>query len=307
MDEPASSPGLPEASAGVGAIQTARPDLPDLPRIRAYYDETWLDYRFLWLSPDNLAVHFGYWDEHTRTHAASLVNMNRLLARRIGIRSGLHVLDAGCGVGGSSLWLARTHGATVVGITPVASQIEHARIFARRQQMQGRVRFAQEDYTRTSFPDGSFDVIWAIESVCHAPDKRLFLREARRLLKPGGRLGIVEYIRFTRPYAAEDEALLASWLSGWAIPDIATRDEWQQWTGEAGFAEVAVEDIAAGVEPSLRRLYTVTQRCWWGASLLRRMGIRSETQHGNMRGARDIYRAVKRGLWFEALLTATAE
>jgi cyclopropane fatty-acyl-phospholipid synthase-like methyltransferase len=285
------------------ATQTA---LPDLPRIRAYYDETWLDYRFLWLSPENLAVHFGYWDERTRSHDESLVNMNRLLARHIGIQPGQRVLDAGCGVGGSSLWLARNYGVSVVGITPVASQIARARAFARREQLQGRVRFAQEDYTRTNFPDGSFDAIWAIESVCHAPDKRLFLREARRLLKPGGRLGIVEYMRFTRPYAAADEALLASWLSGWAIPDIATRDEWQRWTGEEGFADVAIEDIAAGVEPSLRRLYRVTLLCWWGASLLRRMGVRSETQHGNMRGARDIYRAVKRGLWFEAVLTATA-
>ena len=201
--------------------------LPDLPRIRAYYDETWLDYRFLWLSPRNLAVHFGYWDEYTRSHAESLVNMNRLLASRIGIHEEERVLDAGCGVGGSSLWLAKTFAVSVMGITPVASQIARARYFARREGLSNRVRFAQEDYTRTSFPDASFDVIWAVESVCHAPDKRLFLREARRLLRPGGRLGIVEYMRFDRPYAEADEALLASWLSGWAIPDIATRDEWQ--------------------------------------------------------------------------------
>jgi hypothetical protein len=51
----------------------------------------------------------------------------------------------------------------------------------------------------------------------------------------------------------------------------------------------------------------MTQLCWWGASLLHRMGIRSDIQQGNMRGAREIYRAAKRGLWFEALLTATAQ
>lgn len=297
---PSQDAGTADGRAGAVAAQ------PDLPRIRAYYDETWLDYRFLWLNPANLAVHFGYWDDHTRTHAESLVNMNRLLASRIGVRPGQRVLDAGCGVGGSSLWLAKTCGATVVGITPVASQVARARAFAARQRLQGRVTFAQEDYTAVSFPDASFDVIWAVESVCHAPDKRLFLREARRLLKPGGRLGIVEYMRFGRPYAPADETLLRSWLSGWAIPDIATRDEWREWSSAAGFAEVAIENLAAGVEPSLRRLYVMTQLCWWGASLLHRMGVRSDTQHGNTRGAREIYRAVKRGLWFEGLLTATA-
>jgi len=280
---------------------------PDLPRIRAYYDETWLDYRFLWLSPrKNGAIHFGYWDERTRGHAASLLNMNRLLADRIGLRPGGRVLDAGCGVGGSSLWLARTLGVEVVGITPVASQVARARAFAGRAGLADRVTFEQQDYTATAFADASFDAVWAVESVCHAPDKRLFLKEARRVLRPGGRLGMVEYMRFRRPYGAGDEALLRSWLSGWAIPDIAARDEWRAWAGEAGFADAAIEDIAAGVEPSLRRLYRMTRAFWWGARLLRRLGLRSETQHGNMRGARDIYRARRRGLWFEALLTATA-
>ena len=49
--------------------------------------------------------------------------MNRVLADRAGIRPGQRVLDAGCGVGGSSLWLAEQRGAAVVGITPVASQV----------------------------------------------------------------------------------------------------------------------------------------------------------------------------------------
>src|SRR6266568_4985056 len=91
---------------------------PDLPRIRDYYDETWLDYRMLWLNPQNIAIHFGYWDERTRGHGESLLNMNRVLASQIGIRTGQRILDAGCGVGGSSIWLAQTYGVEVVGITP---------------------------------------------------------------------------------------------------------------------------------------------------------------------------------------------
>ena len=104
--------------------------LPDLPRIRDYYDETWLDYRMLWLNPQNNAIHFGYWDERTRSHSESLLNMNHMLARKIGIRPGLRILDAGCGIGGSSIWLAKTFDVAVVGITPVASQIERARHYA---------------------------------------------------------------------------------------------------------------------------------------------------------------------------------
>jgi cyclopropane fatty-acyl-phospholipid synthase-like methyltransferase len=280
---------------------------PLVDRIRAYYDETWGDYRWLWLSPRNYAIHFGYWDETTRTHAQSLREMNRALANRIGVQSGQRVLDAGCGVGGSDLWLARERGAEVVGVTLVASQVERARRFAADAGLAGRVTFAQEDYTSTSFPAASFDAVWAMESVCHAEEKRLFAREARRLLKPGGRLGMVEYMRVSRPLPTPaDEELMRSWLSGWAIPDIATTGEWTGWVSEAGFSEIEINDITPNVLPSLRRLYWITQTLWTPALLVRWLGMRSETQHGNTRGAREIYRAVRRGLWREQILTATA-
>lgn len=279
---------------------------PDLARIQAYYDETWLDYRLLWLNPRNGAIHFGYWDERTRSHSESLVNMNRALASRIGIQPGQRVLDAGCGVGGSAIWLAETYGVEVVGITPVAGQVARAWSYARRRGLADRVSFEVQDYTRTTFPDAAFDVVWALESACHASDKRLFLAEARRLLRPGGRLGIAEYMRTSRPYSAADEALLQSWLSGWAIPDLATADEWLQWAAGAGFQDARVEDITPNVRPSLLRLYRMATLLWGVALALRACGLRSETQHGNVRGARDQYRALRRGLWFYAMLTATA-
>jgi cyclopropane fatty-acyl-phospholipid synthase-like methyltransferase len=282
------------------------PRQPDLPSIRDYYDETWLDYRMLWLNPQNKAIHFGYWDERTRSHGESLLNMNRVLASHIGISKGMRVLDAGCGIGGSSIWLAQTYGVEVVGITPVASQVERARRYAQKQGIADQVSFEQQDYMQTTFPQASFDVVWGMESFCHAPDKQLVLAEVRRLLRPGGRLGIVEYMRNKRPLAEIDEALLHSWLSGWAIPDISTSHEWLGWAQEAGFQDTQLADITSNVRPSLRRLYRLAILARPGANTLYALGLRSKTQQGNMRGAFDQYRALQRDLWFYALLTATA-
>src|SRR5690349_13856687 len=128
-------------------------------RLVAYYDQTWLDYRLLWLNGNNLAVHFGYSDATTRRHSDTLVNMNRVLATRAAIQPGERVLDAGCGVGGSSLWLAEQRGARVVGITPVASQVQRARRYAMLRGLAERVSFEQADYTSTPFPAQSFDVV----------------------------------------------------------------------------------------------------------------------------------------------------
>src|SRR5262249_53466829 len=271
----------PLCMAAGNRTQAHRVERPLAERIRAYYDETWGDYRWLWLSPRNYAIHVGYWDARTRTHAESLLNMNQALAERLGVRSGQRVLDAGCGVGGSAVWLARRRGVEVVGITLVASQVARAQRYAKARGVVGQVAFAQQDYTRTTFPDGSFDVVWAMESACHTPDKRSFVQEARRLLKPGGRLGMVEYMRVGRPLPGPtDEYLLRSWLSGWAIPDIATEEEWRRWAEEASFADVRIEDITPQVRPSLRRLYRMTRLFSPGAALLQRAGLRSEAQQG---------------------------
>lgn len=281
--------------------------LPDLSRIRTYYDETWLDYRMLWLNPQSRAIHFGYWDEHTHSHTESLLNMNRMLASHIGIRSGQRILDAGCGVGGSAIWLAKTYDVEVVGITPVASQVVRARRYTQEQGLAKQIVFEQQDYTCTTFPEASFDVVWGMESFCHAPDKHLVLAEMQRLLRPGGRLGIVEYMRTGRPCAVvKNEALLHSWLSGWAIPDIATAHEWLQWTQAVGFHDVQLLNITPNVRPSLRRLYRLAILTWPVAAILHAVRLRSEAQHANMRGAFEQYHALQRGLWFYALLTATS-
>jgi len=74
----------------------------------------------------------------------------------------------------------------------------------------------------------------------------------------------------------------------------------------AGFDGIEISNNTPHVLPSRRRLYWMTQALWPGASLLWHIGMRSETQHGNTRGAREIYRAARRGLWRERILTATA-
>jgi tocopherol O-methyltransferase len=280
--------------------------VPELSRIREYYDQTWHDYRLLWLRPSNYAIHFGYWDGAIRTHAQALNRLNAALAGLIGIGRGARILDAGCGVGGSAVWLVNNMGARVVGITPVASQVERARRAAVEHGVANAVQFFEQDYTRTSFPAGSFDVVWAVESVCHASDKRAFYLEARRLLRPGGRLGIVEYMRTARPHSHAGEASLHRWLSGWAIPDLGTASEHLEWAAGCGFGDIRLTDITPHVHRSLARLHRMAALAWPAALVLRALGLRSRAQHGNVRGAREQFHALARGLWFDAVLTATA-
>lgn len=273
--------------------------------IVGYYDETWLDYRILWLNKDNLAVHFGYTDESTRSHTDALKNMNRVLADRVRIQPGERVLDAGCGVGGSSLWLATERGAEVVGITLAARQAAMARDNAIRRGVTDRVQFEVADFTATPFPDASFDVVWAVESMCHAPRKAAFYREAARLLRPGGRVVVADFVRAARPLDSTGERLLHEWLDGWAVPDIDTPGEHLAHLASAGFAEPRLDDVTTHTRPSLRRLYRMAYWTYPLAVLGRVTGLRSEVQHGNVIASIRQYQALRRDAWFYSILSAT--
>jgi tocopherol O-methyltransferase len=272
--------------------------------LTTYYEETWGDYRWFWLSRANPAMHFGFWERGVRGHAQSLVAMNRVMADAADVTPGDHVLDAGCGVGGSAIWLAKERQARVIGITPVVDQVEKARRFARHHGVETSVSFEAKDYCSPTLPTAYFDVVWAQESICHAPDKEAFVANAYRVLRPGGRLVMTEYLRPCRPHAEPGERTLQRWLSRWAIPDLGTADEFEEWLLSAGFGEVRINDITANVRPSLWRLYVMTTLLYPGAALLHALRLRSVAQHGNLVAARTQWIALQRGLWLYGLVTA---
>lgn len=284
----------------------ARTDDQQLNAVRSYYDQTRLDYGWLWFTRNNPSIHFGYRDTRARRHGESLTNMNRVLAERVPLRAGMKVLDAGCGVGGTSRFFARQYGATVVGITPVAGQVAQATRLSKRQGLAGLATFEQNDYLDTGYPEASFDVVLAQESVCHSNDKRGFLAEAFRVLRPGGRLVIAEYFHFDRQTrSARDESIIQSWYRGWAMPDLAVGTDFTGWAIDCGFTQVQLDDVTEHVRPSLRRLHRITVALYPGELALRALRIRSAVQHGNVQASRDQWRALQRGLWYYGIFTAT--
>lgn len=270
-----------------------------------YYDQTWADYRVVWLSRKNYAFHFGYHDQDGMTHRRALVRNNEVMADAAQIQPGDRVLDAGCGVGGTSCWLAEHRQATVVGITLVPNQVQRARAIAQRRGVADRATFEVADYSHIPYPDASFDVVWVQESLCHSAEKAATYREFHRVLRPGGRLVLAEYMRTTRVLSARDQGLVRGWLAGWMMPDLDTFDEHRSNAAAAGFASVAVRDATAFTRPSLRRLFVRSLILYPLAVLLHLLRVRSATQHGNVRASVLQYLALRRGVWGYGILQAT--
>jgi cyclopropane fatty-acyl-phospholipid synthase-like methyltransferase len=272
--------------------------------VASYYDRCYPYHRLVWTSAQDLALHVGYWDAGTRSHRQSLINLNRVLAERAGIRASDQVVDAGCGIGGSAIWLAETYGCSVVGMTLSRQQAQHARTHALRRGVAQLARFTTQDYTWMALPDASIDVVWAIESVYHAQHKNDFFTEAARVLRPGGRLIIADWLRSRRPHAPDDEQLLGGWLAAWAAPDLGTPAEYLAGMRAVGLIDLRFEDITQYMRRSLRRGYLMAIPAAPAARTLAELGLLPVWDAHNIQGAYDQYIALSRGLWLHGLFSA---
>ncbi len=274
------------------------------PDVQTYYDRTRFDYRVMWnRRRRDVAVHFGYYDEHADRHTDTLDNMNRVLADLAGIQPGERVLDAGCGLGNACFWLAAQRGARVTGLNIVESQIKDCQNFKSKNGLVN-VDFVLADFCHIPFEQGTFDVVWACESVCHATQKQAFYREVYRVLKPGGRLVMAEYMRTGRPLPADSEHLLAAWLHPWAIPDIDTAEEHRSNALAAGFSSAEIRDVTPHVRVSLRNLHEISTRWLPVGRLLRFFGIVDRVRLGNARASVRQYEALQAGAWMYGMLLA---
>lgn len=146
-------------------------------QIIEYYDSCEIDYRTNWHLDQCLAMHIGYWDKTTTTLPQALIRQKEVMLLKAKISKADLVLDAGCGVGGSSIFMAKDCGCMVVGITLSSNQALSAKNYSKEQGTGPMTDFQVMDFSNTGFADESFDVVWALESVCHADSKKnLFVR-----------------------------------------------------------------------------------------------------------------------------------
>lgn len=262
--------------------------------IKKYYSDTQFEYKLVWnwRSKNTPALHFGYYDEKARDHHSSVIRANEVLAAWGNIPEGAAIVDAGCGLGHSTLWLAEHYNAHVTGITIVPKQVQTMKKFIEKNGIKN-VNFLEASYFDMPFDNNSIDIVWAIEAVCHAKDKSQFYKEAYRVLKPGGKLLIGENLRTARPMHADKEALLKEIFNSWAIPDLDTFEEHQSHALSSGFSTFKNKDVTANMMISYRNLEEICKRWAWLNKLLHTLGVISTVRRNNMLGSMKQYQAIK--------------
>jgi cyclopropane fatty-acyl-phospholipid synthase-like methyltransferase len=270
-----------------------------------HYDDCYRDYLVAWCNKENLALHYGYWDANTTSHHQALLNKNQVLYDTAGIQSEYHVLDAGCGIGGSSIWMAKHHGNHLTAITISTQQAHYAQQHAKRQGVSDNISFEVSDFCNTPFDDQSFDIIWGLESVCHALNKGDFLKEAFRLLRPDGRVVICDGFITRREFTDDQWQDIVTCLNGWAVPNLCSRDEFNTLLEQNQFHDISYKDITAETLPSADYMYKVAKRLKPVQMLSQWLGLRSKAQTANFKVGLAQHRLFTDNLVEYGIFTAT--
>jgi SAM-dependent methyltransferase len=104
----------------------------------------------------------------------------------------MHILDVGCGIGGSTRRLSHETGCRVTGIDLSNEYIDTAKRLTQLLNMQERVTFHACSALELPFDNNSFDGVWSLQMNMNVEDKLAWLKETYRVLKPGGRAVLYE-------------------------------------------------------------------------------------------------------------------
>jgi tocopherol O-methyltransferase len=209
--------------------------------IRGHYDLSTPFYRLLW-GPH---IHHGLWEADESPRTAQL-QLTERLATLAGITSGELLIDVGCGMGASSIHLAKTRDCRAIGVTISPLQRRWASLAAKWHGVADRTEFRCADAEQIEFAPETVDVVWSIECTEHLFDKPRFFERAAKWLKPGGAMAICAWLAGDTSDAARAQ-LVRNVCEGFFCPSLGTSHDYVRWMEQADMRIVDSLDWTARV------------------------------------------------------------
>ena len=222
-------------------------------QIQQFYDAS----SGLWEQIWGEHMHHGYygpngtWKKERRQAQIDLIEE---LLKWAQVDSAQKILDVGCGIGGSTLYLAQKFNASATGITLSPVQAGRATERAQAAGCSETTQFQVADALNMPFADNSFDLVWSLESGEHMADKQKFLQECYRVLKPGGTFIFVTWCHRptdepASPLTADERKHLEEIYRVYRLPYVISLPDYEEIAQQQKFQKIRTADWSAAVAP----------------------------------------------------------
>jgi tocopherol O-methyltransferase len=213
----------------------------DASEVADHYDELDAFYRELW----GEHVHHGLWHTGRESAAVAAAQLVEHVAARLALARGERVVDVGAGYGATARLLADRFAARVTALT--ISPAQYAYMCA-LPAAPGSPRYLLADWLAAGLPDESFDAAVAFESTEHMADKGGAFAEARRVLRPGGRLAVCAWIAADGARGWRLRHLLEPICREGRLAGMGTEGDYRALLAGAGLEVTGVDDLTARVK-----------------------------------------------------------
>lgn len=222
-------------------------------QIQQFYDAS----SGLWEQVWGEHMHHGYYGptgKEKKERRQAQIDLIEELLTWAGVTGAEHLVDVGCGIGGSSIYLAQKYGASATGITLSPVQAKRATERAQAAGLGETVCFQVADALSMPFADNSFDFVWSMESGEHMPDKEKFLQECYRVLKPGGTFLMATWCHrpitpATGPLTVDEQRHLAEIYRVYCVPYVISLSEYDAIASKLSFQNIRTADWSDAVAP----------------------------------------------------------
>lgn len=202
-------------------------------------------------------MHHGYYGRggnYKLNRRQAQINLIEELLNFAHATSASNILDVGCGIGGSTLYLSEKFKATATGITLSPVQAARASQRASLAKLESQVSFEVADALNMPFADDSYDLVWSLESGEHMADKTQFLLECYRVLKPGGLFIFATWChRPTNSLAGsltvDEKRHLEEIYRVYYLPYVISLPEYEAIAHHCGFNNIIADDWSTAVAP----------------------------------------------------------
>ncbi len=224
---------------------------------RDYYNSSDADnfYYTIWGGED---LHLGIYDyPEEPIFDASRRTIDRMASKAEDrLTPDIHILDIGAGFGGTARYLAKTFGCKVTAQNLSEVENERDRQMNKEQGLDHLVDVVDGNFEELPFEDESFDLVWSQDAILHSGKREEVIKEAARVLKPGGDL------IFTDPMQADDcpDGVLDAIYERIHLTSLGSPAVYREAAKKAGLKEVGFEELTPHLTQHYGRVLQETEK-----------------------------------------------